>query len=74
MSRFIKDLDESFSDSKKRSLFGFCHTHPCNVSPKSVELLLERGGLSTDYLGGIGWSKRFWPYALLARIIVVSRV
>lgn len=57
-----------------RSLFGLCHTHPYNFSPASISLLLARGGFSTIYVGGSGWSKRFWYLDLMGRLIsFVSR-
>ncbi len=57
--------------SKGRSMFGLCHTHPYNFSPASLELLLKRGGFSTFYIGGIGWSTRFWLPSAIARGIAI---
>lgn len=52
-----------------RSIFGLCHTHPYNFSPESLTLLLKRGGFSTIHVGGMGWSDRFWYFAMIAHLI-----
>jgi len=52
-----------------RSVFGLCHTHPYNFSPVSLKLMLERGGFTTIYVGGSGWSERFRVAAWMARVI-----
>lgn len=53
------------------SILGLCHTHIFNFSPKSLSALLEKGGMSTVYVGGIGWSRRLWYLEAIARLIAV---
>jgi 2-polyprenyl-3-methyl-5-hydroxy-6-metoxy-1,4-benzoquinol methylase len=73
-SVFSRRLMRERSGNNARSIFGLCHTHPYNFSPASLSELLNKSGFSVTYLGGIGWSTRFWPFAVIARLIrFVSR-
>jgi 2-polyprenyl-3-methyl-5-hydroxy-6-metoxy-1,4-benzoquinol methylase len=45
--------------SMRPSLYGLCHTHLYNFTPKSLSLLLEQQGLKVRYIGGIGWLSRY---------------
>jgi 2-polyprenyl-3-methyl-5-hydroxy-6-metoxy-1,4-benzoquinol methylase len=58
--------------STGRSLFGLCHTHPYNFSPRSLSHLLERGGFSPIFVGGSGWSSGFWCLESIARSIAFA--
>jgi 2-polyprenyl-3-methyl-5-hydroxy-6-metoxy-1,4-benzoquinol methylase len=51
------------------SIFGLCHTHPYNFSPKSMRLMLESNGFDVVFTGGVGWSRNFWPARALATLI-----
>lgn len=55
--------------SPRPSLFGLCHTHVYNFSARSLSALIAKGGMSTLYVGGIGWSKRLWYLDRMARLI-----
>lgn len=55
--------------SKERSLFGLCHTHLYNFTPKSLRVLLEKQGLAVEYVAGIGWLSRYRAASKAARVI-----
>jgi 2-polyprenyl-3-methyl-5-hydroxy-6-metoxy-1,4-benzoquinol methylase len=59
------------AQSERRSLFGLCHTHLYNFTPKSLSLLLEKEGYDAIYVGGIGWSRRMRLFQTIARVIEV---
>lgn len=58
-------------DSPQPSLFGLCHTHLYNFTPKSLSLLLEQQGFEVLHTGGIGWLSRYWILAKLARLVEI---
>jgi 2-polyprenyl-3-methyl-5-hydroxy-6-metoxy-1,4-benzoquinol methylase len=55
-----------------QSVLGLCHTHIYNFSPKSLSLLLSKGGMSTIRVGGIGWSRKLWYFEAIARLISIA--
>lgn len=59
------------ANNSRPSLFGLCHTHLYNFTPKSLSLLLTQQGFDVQHVGGIGWLSRFWLFSKLARVIEV---
>jgi 2-polyprenyl-3-methyl-5-hydroxy-6-metoxy-1,4-benzoquinol methylase len=59
-------------DSSGSSIYGLCHTHLYNFTPKSLSLLLERGGFRVERVCGIGWLSRYWVFSKIARIIELA--
>lgn len=59
------------------SLYGLCHTHLYNFTPKSLALMVDAQGFKTEVVGGIGWLSgraAAEKAALLLEALTINRI
>jgi len=66
---FDRSAVENRANSTARSIFGLCHTHPYNFSPKSLRYMLAECGFEVLYVTGVGWAANFWLAKKIANFL-----